>query len=185
LLRTPAATLHRLESRPHANVILAPPFFSGSFFVISFIVNGAPHASDAAPDTPLLYILRNDLELKAAKFGCGLGQCGACTVLIDGLAQRSCDVPLWSVEGKGVTTLESIAATDVGAALQRAFVTEQAAQCGYCIPGVITAAAALLEGTRQPSDAQIHEALAHSLCRCGSHVRILRAIRRAARELAA
>ncbi len=152
--------------------------------MLTITVNGKAHASDAAPDTPLLYILRNDLELKAAKFGCGLGQCGACTVLIDGHPQRSCDVPLWSAEGKRITTLEALRATPEGAALERAFVAEQAAQCGYCIPGVITAAAALLARQRAPDDAAIHEALAHNLCRCGTHVRILRAIRRAAKELA-
>jgi nicotinate dehydrogenase subunit A len=147
-------------------------------------VNGKERAFDAAPDTPLLYLLRNDLDLKAAKFGCGLGQCGSCTVLIDGRAQLSCDVPLWSAAGKAVVTLEGLADTRVGAALQRAFVEHQAAQCGYCIPGMMVAAAGLLEKVTKPTEAEIRAALQRNLCRCGTHVRILRAIRAAAAELA-
>jgi nicotinate dehydrogenase subunit A len=147
-------------------------------------VNGQQRELDAAPDTPLLYLLRNDLELKAAKFGCGLGQCGACMVLIDGRAQMSCDVPLWSAAGKEVVTLEGVSDTRVGAALQRAFVAHQAAQCGYCIPGMLVSAAGLLARVKKPSEAEIREALHRNLCRCGTHVRILRAVRAAAQELA-
>jgi aerobic-type carbon monoxide dehydrogenase small subunit (CoxS/CutS family) len=151
---------------------------------IRLTVNGVARASDADPATPLLYVLRNDFGLKAAKFGCGLGQCGACTVLIDGRARQSCDVPLWEAAGKAVTTLEGLAATRHGAALARAFVAEQAAQCGYCIPGVLVSAAALLERNAAPGEADIRGALARNLCRCGTHARILRAIRRAAKDAA-
>jgi nicotinate dehydrogenase subunit A len=128
-------------------------------------------------------VLRNDFDLKAAKFGCGLGQCGTCNVLVDGRPQQSCDVPLWSVAGKRVETLEALSATREGQALNQAFVGEQSAQCGYCIPGIIVAATALLRSTPQPSDDQIAAALSRNLCRCGTHVRILRAIRRAAGAL--
>ena len=151
---------------------------------IRFVVNGEAHESRAEGDTPLLYVLRNDYGLKAAKYGCGLGQCGACTVLIDGRPQQSCDVPLWSVAGKHVETLESLATTPPGAALRAAFIAEQAAQCGYCIPGILVSATALLRTTTNPTDAEIVGALSRNLCRCGTHVRILRAIRRAADEAA-
>ena len=150
---------------------------------IEFTLNHHAQAVAAEPDTPLLYVLRNDFGLTAAKFGCGLGQCGACMVLIDGRPQAACDVPLWSVAGKSVVTHEALAHTRQGAALRAAFVAEQAAQCGYCIPGVIVAATALLERNPKPGAAQIHEALSRNLCRCGTHVRILRAIRRAAEAL--
>ena len=150
---------------------------------VQFTLNGQARSSDAESDTPLLYVLRNDFDLKAAKFGCGLGQCGTCNVLIDGRPQQSCDVPLWSVAGKRIDTLEALSATREGQALNQAFVGEQSAQCGYCIPGVIVAATALLQSTPQPSDAEIAQALSRNLCRCGTHVRILRAIRRAAGAL--
>ena len=148
--------------------------------VIRLRVNGAERETPAEPQTPLLYVLRNDFELKAAKFGCGLGQCGTCTVLVDGRPLQSCDVPLWSIAGKSVETLEHLRDSREGKALQEAFVGEQAAQCGYCIPGILVSATALLRETRSPDDAQIAGALSRSLCRCGTHVRILRAIRRAA-----
>ncbi len=152
---------------------------------IQFTLNGKAVSLTAAADTPLLYVLRNDCGLKAAKFGCGLGQCGACNVLIDGRPQASCDVPLWSVGGKNVVTLEALRDTREGAALEQAFLAEQAGQCGYCIPGILVAAGALLQTTKAPTDADIRAALSRNLCRCGTHVRILRAIRRAADELAA
>ena len=152
--------------------------------VLEFTVNGVPRRSEADGDTPLLYVLRNDFELKAAKPGCGLGQCGACTVLVDDRPVQSCDVPLWSVAGRKVETLEQVRCSREGRALEEAFVGEQAAQCGYCIPGIVVSAAALLRTTAKPSDDQIATALSRNLCRCGTHVRILRAIRRAADEVA-
>jgi nicotinate dehydrogenase subunit A len=139
-------------------------------------VNGKPREVEAAPDTPLLYVLRNDLGLVAAKYGCGAGYCGACMVLVEGEARPACDIPLETVAGKRVTTLEGLDAT----ALVDAFVHEQAAQCGYCTAGIVVAAAALLRSTPQPSETDIRAALANNLCRCGSQPRVLRAIRRAA-----
>ncbi len=147
----------------------------------SFEVNGKAAKVDAEPDTPLLYVLREDLQLNAAKFGCGLGQCGACTVLVDGEPVFSCLMPIAMVEGKKVTTLEGLGSAENPGALQRAFIEEQAAQCGYCIPGVMMRAAGLLKKTPNPSDAEIRDALLPNLCRCGTHMRILRAVRRAAK----
>jgi nicotinate dehydrogenase subunit A len=143
-------------------------------------VNGAAREVTADPETPLLYVLRNDLKLKGARYGCGLGQCGACTVIVDGKAVQSCDVPVSAVEGKAVTTIEGIGTADEPHPLQRAFVHEQAAQCGYCISGIIMTAKALLDVNPAPTEAQLREALAGNLCRCGTHTRILRAIRSAA-----
>ncbi len=143
-------------------------------------VNGSEHEVDADPDTPLLYVLRNDLALNAAKFGCGLGQCGACTVMVDGEAVFSCLIPLLVVEGKEVTTLEGLGSVENPGPLQRAFIEEQAAQCGYCIAGMMMRAQALLQRNPHPSDADIRLALQPNLCRCGTHMRILRAVRRAA-----
>ncbi|MDB5905060.1 MAG: (2Fe-2S)-binding protein [Betaproteobacteria bacterium] len=140
-------------------------------------VNGAAREVTADPETPLLYVLRNDLKLKGARYGCGLGQCGACTVIVDGKAVQSCDVPVSAVEGKAVTTIEGIGTADEPHPLQRAFVHEQAAQCGYCISGIIMTAKALLDVNPAPTEAQLREALAGNLCRCGTHTRILRAIR--------
>jgi nicotinate dehydrogenase subunit A len=151
---------------------------------ITLDVNGRRRSVDAAPDAPLLYVLRNDLELNAAKFGCGLSQCGACTVLVDGRAVRSCTTPVSAVAGKRVTTLEGLGTAAKPHALQRAFIEEQAAQCGYCIPGMIMSAKALLDRNPRPSEAQIRRALAGNLCRCGTHDRIVRAVERAARERA-
>jgi len=148
---------------------------------LRFHVNGIEQSVSAEPDTPLLYILRNDLGLKGAKFGCGLGQCGACTVLLDGHAVNACDTPLWAVEGKAVTTIESLSADGTLGDLQQAFVDEQAVQCGYCIPGMIMSATALLRREPQASGEQVRAALERNLCRCGTHARILRAIERAIR----
>ena len=142
-------------------------------------VNGKQHEVAAAPDTPLLYVLRNELELKGPKFGCGLAQCGACTVHIDGKPARSCSVPVSAVKGK-VTTIEGLGTPEKPHPLQQAFVIEQAAQCGYCANGMIMTAAAFLAQNPKPSEAQIRTALDGNLCRCGTHMRILRAVRRAA-----
>ncbi|HLL26095.1 MAG TPA: (2Fe-2S)-binding protein [Xanthobacteraceae bacterium] len=143
-------------------------------------VNGREHEVDADPDTPLLYVLRNDLALNAAKFGCGLGQCGACTVIADGEAIFSCLTPLLALEGKAITTVEGLGSVENPGPLQRAFIDEQAAQCGYCIAGMMMRAEALLRKNPQPADAEIRAALMPNLCRCGTHMRILRAVRRAA-----
>jgi aerobic-type carbon monoxide dehydrogenase small subunit (CoxS/CutS family) len=144
-------------------------------------VNGQDHTIDADADTPLLYVLRDDLKLNAAKFGCGLGQCGSCTVIVDGKAVLSCVTPLLLVEGKQVTTLEGLGTVTEPAPIQRAFMEEQAAQCGYCIAGMMMRAQALLQKNHKPTDDQIRAALAPHLCRCGTHMRILRAVHRAAR----
>jgi nicotinate dehydrogenase subunit A len=146
---------------------------------ISLKVNGATHSVDAEPDTPLLYVLRNDLELNGAKYGCAMTQCGACTVLVNGAATRSCVTPVGSIEGNEVTTLEGLGTLDKPHPLQQAFIDEQAAQCGYCISGMIMTSKALLDKNPKPNDTQIKEALAGNLCRCGTHVRILRAVKRA------
>ena len=143
-------------------------------------VNDRDHEIDADPDTPLLYVLRDDLELNAAKFGCGLGQCGACTVIVDGKSVLSCVTPLVLVQGKQVTTLEGLGSVDAPAAIQRAFMDEQAAQCGYCIAGMMMRAQALLQKNAKPTDGEIRAALEINLCRCGTHMRILRAVHRAA-----
>jgi nicotinate dehydrogenase subunit A len=150
---------------------------------ITLTVNGVEHTVRAEDDTPLLYILRNDLKLKGAKFGCGLGQCGACMVLIDGQNKMSCDTPLWSAAGKSVTTIEALGGAGAPNALQRAFIAEQALQCGYCINGMIMSASALLKRNPDPTEAEIKESLADNLCRCGTHTRIIKAVQRAAREL--
>jgi nicotinate dehydrogenase subunit A len=143
-------------------------------------VNGRDHQVDAEPDTPLLYVLRDDLALNAAKFGCGLGQCGACTVIVDGKAVLSCVTPLLLVEGKPVTTLEGLGSIETPAPIQRAFMEEQAAQCGYCIAGMMMRAQALLLRNAKPTDDEIRAELSPHLCRCGTHMRILRAVHRAA-----
>ena len=150
-------------------------------------VNGVRRAVDAHPDTPLLYVLRNDLGLKGSRFGCGAGQCGACFVLVDGRAMASCDMPLWSAEGKKITTIEGLGGTGKPGALhavQQALIAEQAAQCAFCASGVAISAAALLAVNKNPSEQQIREALDRNLCRCGSHNRMVRAVQRAAKELA-
>ena len=149
--------------------------------MMSLKVNGHDHQIDADGDTPLLYVLREELKLNAAKFGCGLGQCGACTVMVDGKAVLSCVTPLLLLEGRQVTTLEGLGSLDAPAPIQRAFMEEQAAQCGYCIAGMMMRAQALLQKNPKPSDEQIRAGLQPNLCRCGTHMRILRAVHRAAR----
>ena len=147
-------------------------------------VNGADRKVSVEPGTPLLYVLRNDLELNAPRFGCGLSQCGACTVLIDGKATRSCVFPTNAAAGKKVTTLEGLASGDKLHPLQRAFIAEQAAQCGYCGNGMMMTAKALLDRTPRPTEAQVRKALNANLCRCGTQNRIVRAVLRASKELA-
>jgi nicotinate dehydrogenase subunit A len=147
---------------------------------ISLKVNGVSRSVPAEPDTPLLYVLRNDLELNGAKFGCGLAQCGACTVLIDGRATRSCVTPISAVEKSEITTIEGLGSVDKPHALQQAFIEEQAVQCGYCINGMIMSAKDLLDRNPHPSEGDVRDALAGNLCRCGTHNRIVRAVLRAA-----
>jgi nicotinate dehydrogenase subunit A len=147
-------------------------------------VNGSEREIAADPKTPLLSVLRGALGLTAAHFGCGANQCGACYVLIDGHAVAACDTPLWSVAGKEVTTLEGLGTPERPHPLQRAFIAEQAMQCGYCISGIIVAAAALLRRNPNPTEAQVREALDRNLCRCGAHSRMVRAVLRAAKEAA-
>ena len=147
-------------------------------------VNGKAREVTAEGDTPLLYILRNDLELSGAKFGCGLAQCGACTVVVNGTAIRSCRTPVRTVANRDIVTLEGLGTDEKPHPLQKAFIAEQAMQCGYCINGMIMSAKALLDRNRNPNDDDIREALSGNLCRCGSHNRIVRAIARAAKEMA-
>ena len=149
---------------------------------VSLNVNGAVHSVAAEPDTPLLYVLRNDLGLNAAKFGCGLGQCGACTVLVDGAPVRSCITPIGTLGQSEITTLEGLGTVERPHPLQAAFIAEQAAQCGYCIAGMIMFAKALLDRIPQPSEAEVRLALADNLCRCGVHNRIVRAVLKAAQS---
>ena len=151
--------------------------------MVTLNINGKPVEVDADPSTPLLYVLRNDLGLRAAKLGCGLEQCGACSVLVGGEAVLACNFPIGRVDGREVITLEGLAEGDALHPLQRAFLEEQAAQCAYCVPGIIMAAAALLAWNDDPSDAEIRRALAGNLCRCGAQPRMLRAVKRAAQEL--
>lgn len=144
-------------------------------------VNGREEALDIDdPNMPLLYALRDDMALHGPKFGCGLGQCGACTVIVDGEAVRSCQLPVSSLAGKNIQTLESLGSPDLLSKVQAAFIEEQAAQCGYCTNGMIMSATALLAKTPKPTEVQVRTALAGNLCRCGSHVRVLRAVMRAA-----
>lgn len=148
---------------------------------LNITVNGARHVVDAVDaDTPLLYVLRDRLQLKGPKFGCGLAQCGACTVHLNGEAVRSCVTPVSAVKNAKVTTLEGLGTAEKPSPLQQAFIDEQAAQCAYCINGMIMQADAFLRRNPKPSDAEIRQALAGNLCRCGTHLRILRAIKRAA-----
>ena len=143
-------------------------------------VNGKTRSVDADADTPLLYVLRDNLEMRGPKFGCGLGQCGACTVHLNGEAVRSCLMPVSAVKGAAVTTLEGLGTTAKPHPLQTAFIAEQAVQCGYCVNGMIMSAASLLGKNKNPSEAQIKDALAGNLCRCGTHQRITAAVKRAA-----
>jgi len=153
--------------------------------MITLRVNGRDHEIDADPATPLLYVLRNDLALNGAKFGCGLGQCGACTVIVDKEPVFSCLTPISAVAGRPVRTIEGLGTLDDPGPLQRAFIEEQAAQCGYCIAGMVMRAQALLERTPAPTPADTRRFMSPNLCRCGTHMRILRAIDRAARTLQA
>jgi nicotinate dehydrogenase subunit A len=150
---------------------------------VTLKVNGSSRSVPAEPDTPLLYVLRNDLELNGAKFGCGLAQCGACTVLVDGKAVRSCVTAIGTLANAEITTLEGLGTLDKPHPLQRAFIAEQAAQCGYCINGMIMSAKALLDRNPRPQESEIRDALAANLCRCGTHNRIIRAVLRASREM--
>jgi nicotinate dehydrogenase subunit A len=143
-------------------------------------VNGRIHEVDASPDTALLYVLRNDLELNGPKYGCGLGECGTCTVLIDGVAARSCVIPIEGCVGRDIVTLEGLGTRDNPDAVQEAFIAEQAAQCGYCLNGMIMTTKALLMRKPHPTEQEAIEALRYNLCRCGAHVEIIRAVMRAA-----
>jgi len=147
---------------------------------IALTVNGTSQVVDTDPTTPLLYVLRNDLGLHGPKFGCGLGQCGACTVIVDGSAVRSCSVTVSSVQNRAIATLESLGTVAKPHRLQKAFIDEQAAQCGYCMNGMIMNAKVLLDRNPNPTAAEIKRALNDTLCRCGSHLRVVRAIQRAA-----
>jgi len=152
---------------------------------ISVKVNGTTRVVDTDPTTPLLYVLRNDLDQHGPRFGCGLSQCGACTVVIDGNAVRSCTMPVSSVGSRNVLTLDGLGTIEKPHPLQAAFIEEQAAQCGYCMNGILMTAKVLLDKNPNPSDADIKRALDPVLCRCGSHLRVIRAIKRAARTLQA
>jgi nicotinate dehydrogenase subunit A len=147
-------------------------------------VNGKARTVNADADTPLLYVLRDNLKLNGPKFGCGLAQCGACTVHVDGQATRSCVLPVSTLQGKKITTLEGLGSSAKPHPVQQAFIDEQAVQCGYCTNGMVMATAALLAANKAPSEAQITEALAGNLCRCGTHQRIVRAVQRAAKLIA-
>ncbi|CAG9274587.1 (2Fe-2S)-binding protein [Paraburkholderia unamae] len=148
--------------------------------MITLNVNGAPHTLDIDPSTPLLYALRNDLKLHGAKFGCGLGQCGACTVIVDGEATFSCLVPVSAIGARPVRTLEGLGSAAHPGALQNAFIKHQAAQCGYCIAGMIMRAQALLDKNPHPSEQELRDHMEPNLCRCGTHMRILAAVREVA-----
>jgi nicotinate dehydrogenase subunit A len=152
--------------------------------LIRLRVNGRVHDVDAAPDTALLYVLRNDLELNGPKYGCGLGECGTCTVLIDGVAARSCVIPVGGCVARDIVTLEGLGSRDYPDPVQHAFIAEQAAQCGYCLNGMIMSTKALLLRSPHPSEAEVLEALRYNLCRCGAHIEIMRAAMRAAGLLA-
>jgi len=151
--------------------------------MITLDVNGRSHQIDADPATPLLYVLRDHLQLNGARFGCGLGQCGACTVMVDGRAIFSCITPISVLQGRPIKTVEGLGTLENPGPMQQAFIEEQAAQCGYCIPGMMMRAQALLERNASPSPAEIREHMTPNLCRCGTHMRILRAIERAARAM--
>jgi nicotinate dehydrogenase subunit A len=151
--------------------------------LVKLTVNGRTHSIDADPETPVLYVLRGDLKLNAAKFGCGLAQCGACTVIVDGEAAFSCILPVQLLEGKDIVTLEGLGSAEKPGPMQQAFLEEQAAQCGYCIPGMMMRAQALLQKNPHASEAEIRTGLQPNLCRCGTHMRILRAVKRAAKMM--
>jgi nicotinate dehydrogenase subunit A len=149
---------------------------------MNLTINGTTRTVDARPDTPLLYVLRNDLGLVGSRFGCGTGQCGACFVLVDGRPMASCDLPVSFAAGKNVTTVEGLGKDGELHPVQKALIDEQAAQCGYCMSGIAVAAAALLSTTGKPTEAQVRQALDKHLCRCGSHNRVIRAVMKAAHE---
>jgi nicotinate dehydrogenase subunit A len=153
--------------------------------MIDLDINGRVFAIAADPDTPLLYVLRDELALSGAKFGCGLGQCGACTVMVDGEATFSCRTPISTLSGRKVRTVEGLGTLSEPGLLQRAFLDEQAAQCGYCSAGMIMRAQALLERNPAPSEAEIRRHMAPNLCRCGTHLRVVRAVGRAAAQMRA
>jgi nicotinate dehydrogenase subunit A len=146
-------------------------------------VNGRVHDVDAAPDTALLYVLRNDLALNGPKYGCGLGECGACAVLIDGVAARSCVIPIEGCAGRDIVTLEGLGTREHPDPVQAAFIQEQAAQCGYCLNGMIISIKALLSRNPDPTEAEVMESLRYNLCRCGAHIEIMRAAMRATGHL--
>ncbi len=148
--------------------------------MITLTINGRQHEIDAEPDTPLLYVLRDELGLNGAKFGCGMGQCGACTVLLDGKAVFSCLTPVALLPGRSITTIEGLGTKEAPNPVQAAFIEEQAAQCGYCIAGMVMRAQALLAQNPAPTEQDIRDHMLPNLCRCGTHMRILRAVRRAA-----
>ena len=145
-------------------------------------VNGREHTVSAEANTPLVYILRNDLKLKGTRFGCGQGNCGACTVLIDGRPVQSCDTPLWSAPGHEITTIEGLGSAEAPGRLQQAFIDEQAMQCGFCLSGVMLTAKVALDRNPMASDAQLQQALSNVLCRCGAHTRMLKAIKKYQQE---
>ncbi|MCW4115070.1 (2Fe-2S)-binding protein [Aurantimonas sp. MSK8Z-1] len=148
--------------------------------MVALTINGEAHQVDAEPDTPLLYVLRDDLKMNGAKYGCGLGQCGACTVMVDGEAVFSCVTPVLLLEGREITTVEGLGTVEKPGPMQQAFIEEQAAQCGYCIAGMMMRAQSLLQKNPNASDAEIRAHMEPNLCRCGTHMRIMRAIHRAA-----
>ncbi len=153
---------------------------------VTLVVNGRTETLAVAPDAPLLHVLRNDLGLNGPKYGCGFGECGACMVLVDGVAARACVIPAGGVQGRRITTLEGLVSAGDGLhPVQRAFIDAQAAQCGYCLNGMIVSTVALLERLPHPTDEQVRDVLSHNLCRCGTHIEILDAVQRAAELLAA
>ena len=166
-----------VSGQPAATAAPAPPRPSPG--AVRLTINGTPHTVRSSPDTPLLYVLRDELQLHGPRFGCGLGQCGACTVHLAGNAVRSCTIPISAVGDQPITTLEGLASPDRLHPVQQAFIEEQAMQCGYCINGWIMTAAAFLAKNPNPRDAEIRTALSGLICRCGTHVRILRAVKRA------
>ena len=151
--------------------------------MITLDINGKSVTVEAEPDTPLLYVLRDELQMNGAKFGCGLGQCGACTVLVDGKAAFACVVPISVLESRKITTIEGLGTIEKPGPVQRAFIEEQAAQCGYCTAGLVMRTEALLKANRQPSEAQIREGLSPNLCRCGTYNRVIKAVQRAAQYM--
>ncbi len=182
-----SAAIERSGVGARSDVTIAAFIFTGGVAMasVSFTVNGRAVAVGADADTPLLDVLRNHLGLKGSKFGCGLEQCGCCMVLIDGEPAKSCGKALSTVAGRAVTTIEGLGSRDRPHPLQQAFLDEQAGQCGYCLPGILISAAALLDRNPAPSRAEIATAIDDNICRCGSHVRILRAIQRAAERMRA